>query len=346
MNKHNKLTLQEREEIARLVAQGHSGHDIAAQLNRSQPTISRELRRTGMSRDTYRSNIAQVDRNTKAALKGRKRKICKDSKFHRIIKHHIIDLRWSPEQISQRFKITSKSPKYQISHETIYKYIYSIEDKDERKEWINHLRRKRKKRYSRQHTKEKRGKIPNATSIHQRPQVVQERKEIGHWEGDTVVGINHKSAIGTFVERVTRFTLILDLHEGKTADCVSKAVVEAFESLPLHLRKSITYDNGHEMAHHEKITRQISAQVYFADPGCPGQRGTNENTNGLIREFFPKKTDFSLVSVEELKHVQMLINRRPRKILGYMTPEHLFYEHYGPEQPNKEVLKEQQRPCP
>jgi len=321
MNKHKKINIIEREQILKLSAQGKSEREIGAELGRNQSNISRELRRQGMNRCTYSIAVAQVDRNQKASLKGRKRKLIQCFPLLKLVREKIIQLHWSPEQVSGWLK---RDKRYrQISHEAIYSYIYSRED-SERAVWVQALRQKKKKRRSRQGKIEKRGKIPNRVSIHERPKNINERNEPGHWEGDTVSGCRHASAIGTSVERVSRFTIIIPLLEKKTSEYVVNGFSNELNTIPEYLRKSLTYDNGSEMTLHETLTEKTGMQVYFADPGCPGQRGTNENTNGLIREFFPKGTDFNKVSRDELKRVENLLNQRPRKSLHYATPQEVF----------------------
>jgi len=321
MNNFKKISYNEREQILKLSSQGKSQREIAEAIGKNQSNISRELRRNGMNRDTYSIVVAQVNHNQKASLKGRKKKLCQSPSLLEFIREKIIELHWSPEQVSGWLRRDKRSR--QISHETIYSYIYSLEE-SERAVWIKALRRKRKKRRSRKDKKEKRGKIPNRVSIHERPKTIDERKEYGHWEGDTVVGCHHASAIGTSVERVSRYTIIVPLNDKKTSKFVVEGFSKELNNLPDSLKKSLTYDNGTEMTLHKILTEKTGMPVYFADPGCPGQRGTNENTNGLVREFFPKGTDFNTVSREELKKVEKLLNQRPRKILNYATPEEVL----------------------
>lgn len=203
-------------------------------------------------------------------------------------------------------------------------------------EYIKALRRKRKKRYPRKGSKTQRGPVSNPISIHERPLEVDFRDIPGHWEGDSIVGKDHQSAIGTLVERTFRYTIIVEYGSDKSAENVARAFAEAYKSIPKLFKKSLTFDRGAEMAKHELFTQLTGIPVYFADPGSPGQRGTNENTNGLIRQFFPKKTDFSKVSNEELKQVENLLNARPRKTLGFKTPIEMFNDwNKGPEPPYK-----------
>lgn len=324
MKKHSKMTIKDRENLLKLVDQKLSQREIGRQLERNQSNISRELRRAGMNRAIYSIAIAQVDRNKKASLKGRKRRLVKGSELLEFVHEKIIKLHWSPEQISGYLKQDKRLR--QISYESIYRYIYSLEDEGEKRIWIQALRQKKKRRMSRKNKTERRGKIPERTSIHDRPKHIEKREEGGHWEGDLIIGKNHASAIGTAVERKSRFTFIVYLPTEKTSEFVVKGFSNEFDKIPEALKKSFTYDNGTEMTLHKKITELTGMPVYFADPGCPGQRGSNENTNGLIREFFPKGTDFKNIPQNELKRVEKLLNQRPRKVLGFRTPEEVFME--------------------
>lgn len=326
-----KLTSKEREELFKLTTQNISIRKIASLLNRHHSTISRELRRCAMSRKTYSLAEAQVDRNIKASKVGRKKKIKR--KLLHTIKHHLVDLRWSPEQISNRLKKESKSTRWRVSHETIYQFIYSIEEPSEKKLWIQSLRRKKSRRGPYKYMRGKHPKIKNPTSIHERPKDVEDRKEVGHWEGDLIIGKDHHSAIGTLVERASRFTLIVNLENGRTSEAVIKAFERKLSIIPAFARRSLTYDNGNEMALHQIFSEWTGMKVYFCDPASPWQRGTNENTNGLIRDFFPKGTDFSKVNEEQLKRIEKLINERPRKGLDYESPKDIFWRYCGPEPP-------------
>jgi IS30 family transposase len=322
MKKQTQLTMQDRELLLKLVAQGFSQRDIANKLGKNQSTISRELRRGGKNRNTYSIAVAQVDRNQKASLKGAQHKLVVGNTLHKFVREKIVGSRWSPEQVSGYLKRDKRSK--QISYETIYCYIYSLEDPAEKAFWTGALRQKRKKRRSRKCKNGKRGQILNRVSIHSRPESINERVEGGHWEGDLVIGKDHASAIGTLVERVSKLTRIVEVPGERTSDKVVAGFSSELMNIPCSLRKSLTYDNGHEMAEHQVLSATTGMSVFFADPGCPGQRGTNENTNGLIRDYFPKGTDFSKVSREELKRVERELNQRPRKSLDYATPEEVF----------------------
>lgn len=211
----------------------------------------------------------------------------------------------------------------QVSHESIYTYIYVLPRGALRKELISFLRQGSRGRQRRKRDTDERGKIPNMVSIHERPKEVRGRTIPGHWESDLLVGKAHLSAIGTLVERTTRTTILVPL-KAKDAETVRKSFARVVKRLPKEVFRSITHDRGTEMSEHELFTRDTEVQVYFADPQSPWQRGTNENTNGLVRNFFPKGTDFSLVSARDIKRVQRLLNERPRKVLNWQTPQEAF----------------------
>jgi IS30 family transposase len=231
-----------------------------------------------------------------------------------------MQLLWSPYQISKQM---TKDIGLTVSHETIYQYIYVQTKGELKKELTAYLRQRKPRRQSRKLETEKRGTIPDMISISQRPVEVEDRIIPGHWEGDLIVGKDHKSAIGTLVERSTRYCLLVHLEE-KDAESVRKAFAKKIKELPRDLTKTLTYDRGKEMAQHKKFTMATKMQVYFCDPHSPWQRGTNENTNGLIRGFFPKGTDFNLVTKEKLNWVQNALNERPRQTLEFNTPKETF----------------------
>lgn len=230
----------------------------------------------------------------------------------------------SPEQISASIKKDFlDDPLMRISHESIYRYIYAIPRGELKKLLSSHLRRRRKLRKSRSDCHERRGQIPDAVPISERPLEVNDRAVPGHWEGDLMIGKGHKSALGTLVERTTRMLFLVKI-AAKKATHVREAFADVFQNIDPHLAKSLTYDRGHEMAEHKYFTEATGMPVYFCDPSSPWQRGTNENTNGLLRQYFPKGTDFNKVTAEELKRVQDQLNRRPRKVLNWECPYEAF----------------------
>ena len=326
MNYH-RLSGGEREEISRMLAQGCSFGDIARFLGRSVSTISNEVSKGGSNRYMYRATTA----HNRAQRKARKRKLWKRKILLvpciRRYVHAKLRLRWSPEEIAR--KIAKEYPlnmTMRISPEAIYSYLYVLPKGVLKKELLACLRRERKRRHKRRnHAQEAvgRGKILDMLSIEERPKEVADRIVPGHWEGDLLIGKNRQSALGSLVERTTRTTILVPLKD-RTAETVRKAFAKEAKKIPLHMRRSMTYDQGKEMAEHARFTKETKMQVYFAHPASPWERGTNENTNGIIRQFFPKGTDFSKISRREVKHVQHLLNGRPRKVLGFATPYEVF----------------------
>jgi IS30 family transposase len=324
--RYTRLTDQERESISRGLAQHKSIRQLAKELNRSPSTISREIRRN-KGKSGYRAFSAS--RRAKAAASSRKRGKRKIEKQEGLLSYVTEKLQreWSPQEISKRLKIEyAWDMNMQVSHEAIYQYIYVLPRGELKQLLIKGLRQERKHRrpQKRGDTTETRGKIANMLSIEERPAEVAERSVPGHWEGDLILGKYKRSALGTLVERTTRYTILVPLGEHKDAASVREAYAEAFKSLPAELKKSLTYDQGKEMSEHEQFTIDTGIQVYFAHPGSPWERGTNENTNGLIRQYFPKGTDFTQVSKEQILEVQRKLNDRPRRALGYLKPDEVI----------------------
>ncbi len=318
---YSRLSIEEREAIAKDLAGGGQVAVIAAKLGRNRTTIYREIDRLGKNRNNYSPSQAHADAEIKqkARRQGKTKLI---AKYWDWIEEHL-KKRWSPEEISNYLKRNSSVFSFQISHESIYRYIYSQEETKKR-QLIACLRHRKKNRKKRKPSLEKRGKIKNALSIHQRPQEVEKREIFGHWEGDLVIGKDHQTAIGTLVERKSRYVKIIPLSQGKDSLSVVKSFAKALSEIPTELKASMTYDRGLEMTLHQLFTNLTGAKVYFADPRAPWQRGTNENTNGLIRDFFPKKTDFSNYAREDFQKVEDLLNDRPRKVIGFRTPREVF----------------------
>ena len=324
--RYTRLADQERESISRGLAQHKSIRQLARELNRSPSTISREIRRN-KGKSGYRAFSAS--RRAKAAASSRKRGKRKIEKQEGLLSYVMEKLQreWSPQEISKRLKIEyAWDMNMQVSHEAIYQYIYVLPRGELKQLLIKGLRQERKHRrpQKRGDTAETRGKIANMLSIEERPAEVAERSVPGHWEGDLILGKYKHSALGTLVERTTRYTILVPLGEHKDAASVREAYAEAFKSLPAELKKSLTYDQGKEMSEHEQFTIDTGIQVYFAHPGSPWERGTNENTNGLIRQYFPKGTDFTQVSKEEILEVQRKLNDRPRRALGYLKADEVI----------------------
>ena len=318
---YNRINLEERLRIEIYIEQGKSKSEIALLINRHKSTIGREIRRN-------KGNVYKAERANIHALSGNKQrhkgtKITNDPLLEYLVITRLKQ-RWSPEQISKRSKHShSKNKRFQVSHESIYTYIYLWAKKELRKELISYLHQQKAVRRRPESRGKLRSNIPDRVDISERPHEVEDRIIPGHWESDLVIGKDGKSAIGTIVERTTRTALLVKLKD-RSAATVRDAFAEKLLTLPKQMRLSTTHDNGSEMAQHKLFTEQTQIKVYFASPYSPWQRGTNENTNGLIRGFYPKGTDFNEVTAEELNVVQDLLNNRPRKTLNWKTPNEVF----------------------
>lgn len=318
------LTLAEREEISRSVATGQSIRSVAMRLGRAPSTISREILRNG-GHECYRASQA----DQAAWDRGRRPKTCSLAE-NRSLAHIVagkLQLLWSPEQIAGWLKRTYPDDEtFQVSHETIYRSLFIQARGVLKKELLQHLRRTRAMRRSRHHTQKSddRRKIRDAVSISERPATAEDRAVPGHWEGDLLCG-NRSSQIATIVERQTRYLMLVKV-ASKDAETFANALVKNARKLPQELYKSLTWDRGTEMAGHKRFTLATDIQVYFCDPRSPWQRGTNENTNGLLRQYFPKGTDISTYSQAKLNAVARKMNERPRKTLNYETPAQQFHQ--------------------
>lgn len=322
---YKQLNHWERERIGILKAERMKVVAIATRLGRDPSTIRRELRRLG-PRTQYSPLRAQQDARKKRQIPRTKKRLVNESLWSLV--QTKLRCQWSPEQIAQYLKRTYADETMRVSHETIYTYLYLLPRGELRKELLQQLRRGERGRQNRKRGTDNRGVIPNMLSIHERPAEVADRCVPGHWESDLIIGKNHTSAIGTLVERTTRTTILVPL-QAKDAQTVRTAFARTVKQLPKEVFKSITHDRGSEMAQHELFTKDTNVQIYFADPQSPWQRGTNENTNGLIRQYFPKGTDFNQVPLRELKRVQKLLNTRPRQTLDWKTPEEAFAKLLG-----------------
>jgi IS30 family transposase len=326
--KYIRLTNNERENISRGLAQNQSIREIATWIKRYPSTITREIRRN-RGKSSYRAFSAS--QRAKAAAASRKAGKIKLAKQDRLRSYVIDKLReeWSPREISERIRIEyPKDIIMAISHEAIYQYIYVLPRGELKKMLIKALRQEHKYRrvQKRGQAEDNRGQITHMLSIEERPAEVADRTVPGHWEGDLILGKYKRSALGTLVERTTRYTILVPLRDQKDAFSVREAYTEAFKGVPERLKKSMTYDQGKEMSQHEQLTIDTGIQVFFAHPGSPWERGTNENTNGLIRQYFPKGTDFNHVSFDEIKEVERRLNNRPRKVLNYQKPDEVFWD--------------------
>lgn len=320
------LNLAEREEIALALASGAGIRQIAARVGRSPSTISREVRRNRPRpesedyHESYRCVLAQA-KSEERARRPQVAKLAANPQLRARVQAGL-RLRWSPRQIAARFALRyPDDPEMWVSHETIYQSLYVQGRGALRKELAVCLRTGRALRRPRKRVRgETHGKISNMVSISQRPAEVADRAVPGHWEGDLIVGKNSGSAIGTLVERTTRYAILLHLPGQHRAEEVRDAMLAAIPTLPRQLWRSLTWDQGKEMAAHAQITIATDLDIYFCDPHSPWQRGTNENTNGLLRQYFPKATDLSVHSAEHLAFVAGQLNGRPRQTLGFRTP--------------------------
>lgn len=327
---YQRLDHEEREEISRQLAVGWSIRDIANGLGREPSTISREIRKGSANKYTYRALRAQK-RAFRSAGKRKegKRKLMVDEKLRKYV-HDKLRLRWSPEQIAQTLRREYPFDEImRVSHEAIYEYLFVLPRGRLKQELLHCLRQKHKRR-------RKRGanndvpvrKIDGMISIEERPAEVADRTVPGHWEGDLLIGRNRQSSLGTLVERTTRTTILVPLKSKKASE-VRQAFAKEIKQLPKQMRLTMTYDQGREMAEHKQFTKATRVTVYFAHPASPWERGTNENTNGLIRQFFPKGTNFNKVTRKEIKYVQSLLNGRPRKVLDWRPPYEAFRKLTG-----------------
>jgi len=324
MINYKRLNDLEREEISRMLSQKYSLNDIAKQLGRYTSTISREVNRGGCNKYTYRATKAQnrARRNASKRKAGKHRLNDSPELWKYICRK--LKMKWSPRQIAEELKtVYPEDMTMHISPEAIYTYIYVLPRGTLKKELTACLRRNHKRRYKQSREVKIERKLEDMLSIEERPKEVEDRTIPGHWEGDLVVGKNNRSALGTLVERTTRTTILIPVKSRGAYD-VAKAFAKEVKKLPKQMKLSMTYDQGREMAQHKLFTNITGVKVYFAHPRSPWERGTNENTNGLIRQFFPKGTDFNKVTRYEVKKVQDLLNGRPRQTLGFKKPYQVF----------------------
>jgi IS30 family transposase len=318
------LTMSEREEISRGIVAGRSIRSIASLLGRAPSTVSRELRRNG-GRRRYRAN--QADKSAwERAKRPKTCKLAENRALARVVASKL-QLEWAPDQIAGWLKRTYPgNESMQVSHETIYKSLFIQARGALKKELLQHLRKTRVLRRSRHKTLkgEGLGQITNTVSIRERPAEAEDRAVPGHWEGDLLFGSNN-SQIATLVERHTRYVMLVRV-KSKDTTTVINALIKHAHKLPRELYKSLTWDRGSEMADHQKFSLATDIKVYFCDPQHPWQRGSNENTNGLLRQYFPKGMDLSNVHQNGLNAVAKRLNDRPRKTLGYYSPAEKFYE--------------------
>jgi IS30 family transposase len=324
--KYYRITNNEREEISRSLAIGKSIPEISKELGRHRVTIFREVNRDS-GKSGYRAfSASKRAQDSAGSRRSGKTRLDKDKRL-RIYVLQRLEQQWSPRAISERLIIEYPlDMEMRISHEAIYRYIYVLPRGELKRTLIRALRQEHAYRHKHKTDKpsETRGKIADMLSIEERPVEVEDRTVPGHWEGDLILGKNKQSALGTLVERTTRYTILVPLGDKKDAVSVREAFAKAFYFLPIELKKTLTYDQGKEMSEHQRFTIDTGIQVYFAHPSSPWERGTNENTNGLIRQYFPKATDFANISVRVIEQVQRSLNDRPRAVLNYLKPDEVI----------------------
>lgn len=314
-----RLGFADREEIAVLHAGGCGVREIARRMGRSPATVSRELHRGAGVRGAYRAGPAQA-RAGRMAARPKPAKLAVNERLRQLVQDRLMD-EHSPEQIAARLKADfPDDPQMRVSHETIYQSIYVQGRGVLRRELAQRLRTGRARRKPHRVSTERRGRIPGMVNISERPPEVEDRAVPGHWEGDLITGAANKSAIGTLVERSTGFVQLLHLPHDHGADAVAEAITTLMAQLPAVLKKTLTWDQGREMSNHVQIADATNLDVYFCDPHSPWQRGSNENTNGLLRQYFPKGTDLSVYQPDYLDHVAAKLNTRPRKRHHWRTP--------------------------
>ncbi|WP_156726664.1 IS30 family transposase [Streptomyces apocyni] len=297
---------------------------IASELDRSPSTISREVRRNCTAdprgRRHYRPHAAQARADARRP-RPKPGKIGQDPQLRDFIQQHL-DLRWSPEQICQALRARFPDrPEMHVVHETVYQALYVQGRGELRRELAKALRTGRARRKPRRQAQQRQPRFRDPmVMISERPAEAEDRAVPGHWEGDLIIGKDGASAIGTLVERSTRYVLLVHLPNGRGTELVRDALAETVQTLPAHLKRSLTWDQGAEMGRHREFTTATEIPVYFCDPASPWQRGSNENTNGLLRQYFPKGTDLSVHTREQLAAVAAELNSRPRKTLGWETP--------------------------
>lgn len=337
MEKNYKhLSIEERTLIQTLLSLEYKPGEIARELGRSVSTVSRELKRNGwtcpqqprgvgrpMLSGGYRADLAQQRAHRCAVEPRTPRKLRPETALWQHVKKYLRK-GYSPEQIAGTLaNVHPDTPSFQVSHETIYTAIYAMPRGELRTEVIGWLRFGHAKRRPRARGEDRRGHIPDMVSIHDRPPEIEGRLIPGHWEGDLIKGAYNRSSVGTLVERTTLFTVLAKMEDATAASAV-KGFAHVLNRIEAQKRLSMTYDQGKEMTGHQQLTAETGIQVYFADPHSPWQRGINENTNGLLRQYLPKGSDLSVFSQKELDAIAWQLNTRPRKSMGFKCPAQLF----------------------
>ena len=326
--RYRHLSSEERAAVMLALEEGNGIREIARRLRRSASTICREVSRNtpvgdrpSLSAGGYEATDAATNYRQRRRRCVRRGKLREGTPLHRWVHDRLIYWRWSPQQIACRLKrMHPDDPSWQVSHETIYAAIYAYPRGSLKQSMVQALRQAKPARGRVRRTLAKGSTVPEALRIIHRPEAIEQRLLPGHWEGDFIKGAYNRSAVGTLVERKTRFVVLARMEH-----CGAEAALEGFtrqmKTLPAFLRQSLTYDRGSEMACHQELAKRLKLDIWFADPYAPWQRGSNENTNGLLRQFLPKGTDLSTVSQTQLNDIARLLNGRPRKTLDWRTPE-------------------------
>ena len=323
--KYTHLSTEERVAIMVMQLQQLTLRAIAVLLRRHPSTISREIRRhsqLGRYDSAHAASRARVLRHKPR----RQSRLCSGSELFQVI-IEMLRIGWSPQQIASRLRrIWPDHPERYVSHETIYLAIYAYPRGELKRQLISYLRQGKGKRRPRTQSAIRRERYPAELSIHLRPPEVADRLVPGHWESDLIIGANNRSAVATMVERTSRYVILAKL-DAPTADAAAQAITREMSRMAPSLLKTMTHDQGSEMARHTEITAHTGLKIYFADPHSPWQRGSNENTNGLLRQYLPKGTDLSLVTQERLDEIADLLNTRPRQTLGWKFPVEVLVEY-------------------
>lgn len=329
---YSHLTAAERTTLMVMLAEGSSQSAVAGHLRRDRSTISRELARNGTdditTRQPYDAVLADQRARALREAPGRFPKLGADTPLFAVVADQLRE-GWSPEQIAGRLKRTFADDSCRtVSHETIYTAIYVMPRGALRSDLISLLRQGHAKRRPRARGQDRRGQIPDMVSLHVRPPEIEDRLIPGHWEGDLIKGARNQSSVGTLVERSSRLVLLARM-DGATADTAFAGFTSSLNRVHGSMRKTLTYDQGKEMSRHKDLTAATGVTVYFADPHSPWQRGSNENTNGLLRQYLPKGADLSDLTQDDLDAIAWKLNTRPRKIHGFRMPIEVYADHQG-----------------
>jgi transposase, IS30 family len=324
--KYEQLKAEERAIVMLMRQEGWSMRAVGRKLQRSPSSISRELRRHGTEGDgSYEAVVAGQRARARRFQRRRHRKLGQDTVLFGVVEHFIRE-GWSPEQIAGTLKNRyPEQAERRVSHETIYNALYVLPRGELRAGLLSCLRQGRNGRKRRSRGQDRRGRIVDMTSLHVRPPEVEDRLIPGHWEGDLIKGAFNRSAVGTLVERSSRLVMLAHM-EGSTAPAALEGFSRVLNGVPRPMRKTLTYDQGKEMSEHQRLTERTGVAVFFADPHSPWQRGSNENTNGLLRQYLPKGTDLSGYSQDDLNAIAWKLNTRPRKLHGFRTPLQVYTE--------------------